>query len=264
MSRLLALTLLVACSADPVGPRFDSGTGRRDAATRDGGRFDGGDDGGRRDGGSADGGLSDARMDAAPACTPPGSCDPLQRVSPCPTDQSCRPDSDGNFRCAPIEADPFNLGENCTTAASCARGLLCLNFGDGFRCHGLCPADSVGRCPSGYACSGSLGTECVEVCRPAPVLCDIYRQDCPNSTDACVPTFEPETDEPITACRPAGTQGLGEPCGSAAMRCERGLVCVRSGGSQVCRELCTEETCAAGTSCVGTIAMWDITYCAPS
>lgn len=265
MSRWIALALLVACSADPVGPRFDSGSGRRDAAGRDGGfAFDaGGSDAARSDGGS-DGDTSDAPMDAAPACVPRGSCDPLAPVSPCPAGQSCRPDSGGNFRCAAVEREPFGLDESCTTAASCEPGLLCLDFGEGFRCHGLCPADSVGQCPAGMACSGSLGTECVEVCRPAPVLCDIYRQDCPERTQACVPTFDPETEEPVTACRPAGTQGLGEPCGSSAMRCQRGLVCVRSGGVEVCRELCTDETCATGTSCVGTIPMWDITYCAPS
>ena len=72
----------------------------------------------------------------------------------------------------------------------------------------LPPALSRGerrRLPSGWECSGAFsGGSCVRVCREAPPRCDVYAQDCADPADGCAPTFDPETEEPITVCREAG------------------------------------------------------------
>lgn len=249
--RWVWLACVVACASNTPGtPRSDAG--RTDV--------------GPREDASADAGLDasvDAAIDAPMLCSPPGTCDPFG--APCPDGESCRPDTEGQFRCVPIERDPFSLGESCTTAASCTANLLCLDFGTGFTCHALCREGSMGECPAGFVCSGGLaGTTCAQVCRPAPTRCDPVAQDCPEPTQACGPTFDPETDEPITACRTAGPRGLSEDCsGAADEACQRGLICVRAGGADVCRQVCDPgaDACTAPQRCIGELAMWGINYC---
>lgn len=253
--RWLAIVLLVACANNaPSTPRTDAS--RTDVGP--------GDDAGTDDAGE-DASAPDAAIDAPMLCAPGGTCNPFASPAPCPDGESCRPDTGGQFRCVPIERDPFSLGEACTTAASCSAGLLCLDFGEGFTCHALCRQESTGECPTGFSCSGGLGTgiECAAVCRPAATLCDPVAQDCPGG-EACAPTFDPETDEPITACRAAGPRGLSEDCsGAAGEQCQRGLICVRTGGSDICRQVCDPEDdmCVAPQRCVGVLSMWDIDYC---
>ena len=245
------MLLLVACANNsPSTPRVD-------ASRTDVGPADTGTDT------AEDAPPLDAAIDAPMLCAPPGSCDPFG--APCPDGQSCRPDAGGMFRCADVERDPFSLGEACTTAASCRANLLCLDFGEGFTCHELCRQGSMGECPAGFACSGGLGTgiECAAVCRPAATRCDPIAQDCPGG-QACAPTFDPETDEPITACREAGPRGVGEDCsGASGEQCQRGLICVRSGGLDICRQVCdpADDMCISPQRCVGELAMWGIRYC---
>ena len=170
---LLASLSLLACAAS--GDDGGDPTGRRDAGGVDAfvPSADAGepsdDDAGPA---PADAGPAEdaaAPVDAGPLCEPEGDCDPFDAAT-CPEGRSCRPDETDFFRCTNHEAEPLGLGEACTTAASCAPGLLCLDFGDGLRCHPLCPEGSVGACPSGWECSGAFsGGSCVRVCREAPV-----------------------------------------------------------------------------------------------
>ena len=265
---LLASLSLLACAAS--GDDGGDPTGRRDAGGVDAfvPSADAGepsdDDAGPA---PADAGPAEdaaAPVDAGPLCEPEGDCDPFDAAT-CPEGRSCRPDETDFFRCTNHEAEPLGLGEACTTAASCAPGLLCLDFGDGLRCHPLCPEGGVGACPSGWECSGAFsGGSCVRVCREAPPRCDVYAQDCADPADGCAPTFDPETEEPITVCREAGPRAVGEECGGAAGRCAEGLVCVRSGDVNRCRQVCRPDgapSCAGGEECIGTVSVWEITYC---
>jgi len=252
---LLPLVCFVfACSPNPTGgTRGGTDAGGRDGAVEDVDAGPNADAGPTRDAGRA-------LPDAGPECPVGASCDPFFDRA-CPGGESCRP-RDGIFSCMAHEAEPFEFMESCTTGASCGAGLLCLDFGDGFRCHALCPEGSSGTCPSGFECRGSLGVECVGVCQEARATCDIYAQDCPTATDACVPTFD-EMDEPITACAPAGDRAPGDTCGSGIGNCQRGYVCTRTSETTACRQVCDEESdCTGGGTCTGTISEWLISYCA--
>ena len=270
----------MACGGDDdVGPGPGDG-GTMDATGGDGGGGDsgprddsggvdgGGVDGGGVDGGGSDGGAGDAAADGGPVsmpCTPTGDCDPFD-PSACPDGQSCRPSTVSGTSCQAIIASPVSEGETCATAQDCAPGLLCLNFGDGFTCERLCPDGSIGFCSDGQACTGTIGDACVQVCRPTPTPCDIYAQDCADPDDTCSFVRHPETTTPYTGCRPAGTQGHGDPCGGMDGTCGHSLVCVREGDVVSCHYVCDPDggdpTCTeAGEACTGFARTWMVGYC---
>jgi hypothetical protein len=166
-----------------------------------------------------------------------------------------------------MSATPLGLGETCTAPNQCDRGLLCLDFGEGFLCQRMCPEGSIGFCEDpGQACSGAIGGDmCIRICRPIPAPCDIYLQDCADPTEACTFARHPETGAPYTGCRPEGTQARGEPCGSGVGFCMRGDVCVTEMGVATCRQVCGPDgappTCGAGESCTGFARTWMVPYC---
>lgn len=270
MHRLIALASLVSilgCSST-VDPGNDA------ASPADGGSdaFVVGDDTGADDAASAtdaavaDTGLGDAAAgsDAGP-CMAAGACDPFDPTS-CGT-MACRPSATGTV-CEAVSSTPASLGMPCLHANDCEPGLVCLTFStaDGPICHQMCPAASIGACSAGYVCTGTFGDGCVNVCRPLPLPCDIYAQDCASTTDTCTLVRNAETGMPYTGCRPAGTQDEGMPCGGSAGACGHALICIGTGvGTAACRQVCdstvTPDTCIAPAACTGLAPTWGVHYC---
>ena len=149
-------------------------------------------------------------------------------------------------------------------------GLVCLDFGDGlgFTCDRMCADGSTGACGPGDACTGTFGDVCIRACRPTPVPCSIYDQDCTNAADTCTFVRNPETSMPYTGCRPAGMQGEGAACGGAAGTCGHGLVCVGGVGMNVCRQPCDPDVmpalCPAMEVCTGFARTWMVGFCQPA
>lgn len=225
-------------------------------------------DGGAGDGGAGDGGAGDGGLDGGPVsmpCAPTGACDPFD-ASSCPSGQKCAV-TDMGTACEDLTAaPPLGEGETCTRDSQCGPGTWCVNFGGGFECAAMCAAGSIGDCGADGACVGRVGAEmCVQVCRPISPRCDIYAQDCADAADACTLASHPETGERYTGCRPAGAQGLGDPCGGGMGTCDRGLICIRESGAATCREVCREPgppSCSvAGETCTGNARSWGVTYC---
>lgn len=279
-----AVSSFAGCGGDGGGTATDGGAGpdsaTGDAATgSDAGAPDSsagdagtGDDGGTgHDAGTGrDAGSDDAGLDGGPPvsmpCTPTGACDPFA-AAPCPDGQSCRTGAMG-LACYPVDAAPLAEGQTCTAAAQCAPGTMCLDFGGGFRCTLLCPDGSIGFCGDGRACTGTIGDVCVQACRPTPVPCDIYAQDCADPAQTCTLTRNPETDAPYTGCRPAGPRAEGEPCGGTDGTCGHDLVCIRTGDVTACRQPCDpddpSEACPGGQACTGLSRTWMVGYCTPT
>lgn len=251
----------------------DGGDGSMADGSADGGVGDGaaGDgavmDGGPVDGGSVDAGPVDAGpVDTGPPCTPLGACDPFDSAS-CPSGETCRSGFDGGTACDATGTTLGAEGTTCATRRDCAGGLRCVSFGDGFVCHRLCHAGTVGECATGEACTGRVGADdCLRVCRAFAERCDIFSQDCADPGDACTLAIHPETRERYTGCRPAGELTLGEACGSGLGTCIGGLVCVTTAGAATCREVCDpsdgDPGCsAAGEACTGMTTSWAVPFC---
>ncbi len=287
LARPLAAALLVtACSStyDPLQPdgsmRIDSGGGAtdtgatEDAATGiDAGADTGGspvDAGGGGDANdhdasdASDASGSDVGVADAGACVASGTCDPFDPTS-CGT-MACHPGATGT-RCETVSATAVGEGATCASSSECQPGLVCLMFtaAEGFRCHSMCHARSIGECSAGRACTGTLGDPCIDVCRPMPAACDVYAQDCASATDTCTLVRNPETNAPYTGCRPAGTQNLGDPCGGTSGTCGHALICVSTSGMARCRHVCDPAMGAAmcsGTDvCTGLATTWGVHYC---
>jgi hypothetical protein len=243
---------------------------------------------GGTDGGTSDAGLLDASIDASPPvdapsdtnpalpdagltdaavrmpCTAAGACDPFDPGS-CPG-QACRPTATGTT-CQDVSATPVAERGACSSAAECAPGLECLDFGDGFGflCYRMCADGSTGSCAASEACTGTFGDLCVRACRPIPLPCDIYAQDCANAADTCTFVRNPETSDPYTGCRAAGTQLEAQPCGGTAGTCGHGLVCINTGGTNLCHQVCdpdvTPAICPVGQACTGLARTWSVGFC---
>jgi hypothetical protein len=169
--------------------------------------------------------------------------------------------------CQAVTTPSAGFGMPCLHPSDCEPGLVCLTFsaGEGALCHRMCPTRSVGACDTGYVCTGTFGDTCVNVCRPLPVMCNIYTQDCASPTDTCTLVRNAETNMPYTGCRPAGTQLEGMPCGGASGSCSHSLICVATGGIAQCRHVCdstvTPDQCASPAMCTGLATTWGVHYC---
>lgn len=250
-------------------------------------------DAGGVDGGGADANASDASNDGGPPvdapgddtgaptdsgadanadatvrmpCTATGACDPFDTTS-CPG-QACRATATGTM-CMDLSATPVGERGTCARDADCMPGLACLDFADGlgFICYRMCPEGSTGACATNEACTGTFGDVCIQACRPIPAPCDIYAQDCPDTDDTCTFVRNPETSDPYTGCRPAGTQLEAQPCGGSSGSCGHGLVCINAGGMNTCHQVCdpdvTPAICPAGQECSGFARTWMVGFCQP-
>lgn len=228
------------------------------------------DDGLATDAGDIDAVTIDAGTDLGPIsmpCTAAGTCDPFD-VTSCPSGQSCRPDAIGNAACQTLGTTVHAFGEVCTAGNDCAPGTLCLDFGGGLHCEQMCPMGSIGFCSGENRCNGTLassGTACIQVCRPRPIPCNIYTQDCADAAYSCAFATDPETRAPYTGCRLTGTVLAGGTCGGTAGACARGLVCINESGVTACHQVCGPDagapTCAAPETCTGLAHTWGVPYC---
>lgn len=245
-------------------------TGPFDAGPFDAGPFDAapGDEAGPIDAGSFDAGAGVDAPRVSMPCTAAGACDPFDPEA-CGAGMACRPGAMGApTACAMLSGTVVPEGGACAAGSQCAGGSACLDFGDGPRCHRLCPMGSIGACGTSAVCTGTItgGDACIMVCRALPLRCDIYEQDCADPGQACTLVSNPETDERYTGCRTAGTRTDGQPCGGSFGTCARGLICVNDGsGGASCRHVCvaaaTPTTCPMGQACTGTTRGWGVTYC---
>jgi hypothetical protein len=198
------------------------------------------------------------------ACTAPGTCDPFDPAA-CGA-QVCRVQQDGNTACVAAAATLKGAGASCTFTNECGDGLDCIQIGDdpGPTCQRTCPKGSLGFCGGEQRCTNFF-VGCVQFCRPRDVPCDIYAQNCADTTRACAPTTDSETGERYTGCRPAGPGARGDRCDTAA--CAKGLICVREAGVSTCRQVCTGGDAGAlpctgaGETCSGLTSTYQITYC---
>jgi hypothetical protein len=197
------------------------------------------------------------------ACTAPGGCDPFDPAA-CGA-QLCRVQADGNTACIAGAATLKQAGAACTFTNECADGLDCIQIGDdpGFTCQKTCPKGSLGFCGGELRCT-SFFTGCVQFCRPRDVPCDIYAQNCADTTKACALSLDSETGERYTGCRPAGPGARGDRCETVV--CGKGLLCVRENGVSTCRQVCTGDGGAlpctgVGETCAGLTSTYQITYC---
>ena len=208
--------------------------------------------------------FPDAGTSDGGACIAAGACDPFSATS-CGA-MACRPSASGTM-CLSVSATAVGLGMPCVHYADCLPGLVCLaaSAGDSPRCTRMCPAGSVGRCDTGYSCSGVFGDACINLCRLLPVACNILAQDCASATDACALVRNPETRAPYTGCLPAGAQTEGMTCGGASGMCARGLICAGTTGTPHCQRVCdpaaSPTSCSAAASCTGVVSAWNVHYC---
>jgi hypothetical protein len=260
----------IGCGRDSTPPMRD--TGPRDAPPFDGAADDTGgtsdfdaagtDVGPGSDGGGASSDAPDAPRISMP-CTATGTCDPFI-AGICPVGEGCLVGASGTA-CTMLTSTVAAVGAACTASNGCEPGSTCLDYGDGLRCHRMCPEGSIGFCGTGATCSGTFGDACVRVCRPLPTRCDIYAQDCADAALACVLVENLETGERYTGCRAPGTLAEGALCGGGMGACAEGLVCVTLSSVSACRRVCREDgtapTCTAPETCTGRTGGWGVTFC---
>lgn len=257
------------------GPRADAGdgldaspgpdAGGEDADAGEGADGGGGDAGIGADGSTGSDGGSDGGGPVSMPCTAVGACDPFDPTS-CGA-QVCRTGTMG-IACYDATTPAHLEGETCTAPAQCVAGTICLDFGAGFHCERMCPAGSIGACGEDRACIGTIGDECVQICRPFAEPCDIYAQDCVDPADTCTLARHPETTAPYTACRPAGPRASGQTCGGGEGACGNDLICISASGVTACRQPCDPaavvDECATGEACTGMSRTWGVGYCVPT
>lgn len=241
-----------------IDAAVDAGTTSDDAATSS----DDADTSTSDAGPPSDTGLDANTPDSGP-CMASGTCNPFDPTS-CGA-MACRPGASGTS-CSAVSATPVSVGGTCARDMDCAPGLVCLTFpGEGPICHRMCPIRSVGACDTGYACNGTFGNTCIDVCRPTPAMCDIYTQNCASATDTCTLVRNAETNAPYTGCRPAGPQAEGQPCGGSNGSCGHALICVSTSGVPACRHVCdpsaSSSPCTAPATCSGLATTWGVHFC---
>ena len=161
----------------------------------------------------------------------PPECDPFKQD--CPDGQACKPaastpdDSWDTTVCTPIDANPGQVGDPCTSEGltgvdSCDEGLLCWYFDGmgGGTCLQMCTGSMDNpMCPDGLVCditnNGSLSL-CLKVCDP------LAQADCPE-TQICF--FSETAGNFICDFDASGDMGAyGDPCAYINV-CDYGLFC---------------------------------------
>jgi hypothetical protein len=192
------------------------------------------------------------------------SCNP--HIQDCPQGQKCSPHASepglfwNSASCFPVMENPAQIGEPCVVQGfvtsgvdNCDVGAICWegdHDGQGeFKCASLCEGaidDFV--CPPGSFCSSF--SEALAVCE-TPV-CDPLVQDCPETSDVCVPNIY-LTDDWCLPDESGGTGQINDPC-TVPNGCDKGLTCVGSDASIDCDPNatgCCQPFCEIGVDLCG-------------
>ncbi|HEY3446111.1 MAG TPA: hypothetical protein VGK67_07075 [Myxococcales bacterium] len=179
-------------------------------------------------------------------CAVVPACDPWAQTG-CNSGQKCTlADTTPTFTCG-AAGSKGDLA-TCANDGECQAGLVCLDFGDGSKCHALC--GTAKACATGQSCLGGSSTSTDPfVCLPTPA-CNPLTQDCPNSNEGCFPKSQTEW-----AC----FQSVGKQPGAACTYsndCIKGYVCAGS-ASGTCMQICdpagVAPLCTAPKTCAGFI-----------
>jgi len=227
--RLLALSLLLACSSSPpadTATASDSAPGSSDASS-----------------GAPTTSAADPNTSAAPDQPTDGgphACDPWQQD--CPDGEKCThfnshgqsSDVDAT-RCVPLPPAPIPTGGICSATGgfgagddNCGRGDFCYFLGDDDVgvCVPLCAGSpDAPECPEGSSCAHGLGAS-LYLCLPH---CDPFAQDCLEGANC-----SPQADGFVCALDTSGDAGhIYDPC-SAGNGCDPGLMCAAPTSADAC------------------------------
>lgn len=182
---------------------------------------------------------------AGPDASGPPPCDPFAQTG-CAADQKCTlVDFNGpGFGCA--AAGTLGDKEACTKDSECEAGFVCVDFGAGLSCHGLC-SDALGKaCPaSDEMCWGvtKVGQKPPFICLPL-THCDPLAQDCADPKQGCYPLSGGADAQ--WACFAAGAKTDGQSCVNSN-DCIEGFVCHARTCAQLCDAKGGAPACATGT-----------------
>jgi hypothetical protein len=248
---LLALSVVgFACSSTSAPVLQDSGIGP-DVGPQDGSIADAA---GAFDAGRPDTGVVDR-------------CNPLTQSGCTAPATKCAVDtSSTGATCIEPHGSDIALGGHCH-GGDCKPGLACIMTTTSTTvCEKLCDVYGSGAgCEmlgNDFEClariTGTNWGHCVEL----PPTCDRMTQAPCLPSQACTPILR-RTGTWEFRCEPAGNQGDGQPCGPSAGQCSRGYVCIASmQGPTACRSYCsTDQDCAMGEKCIGTVSDPPFKYC---
>ena len=168
----------------------------------------------------------DLAGDAATADTSsPPACNPITQTG-CPDDQNCTFGDDGKTPLC-VAGGEVLYGDECGSAAPCARGI-CMSLNDtGYRCYKFC--QTVAHCDAQASCLALSGVS-YKVCEIKDLYdnCDLLVQDCADAKGCYVIANEPQ---PV--CLPPGAALAGDVCDNASA-CAPGHLCI----NQRCKRIC--------------------------
>jgi hypothetical protein len=245
VKRLLAIALLLGCNSvlglkegklrtADAGPTPDSpfGIGNPDARPRPDSPP------GTPDAARPDGGGADAQT----------GCDVVTQS--CPANESCDLQSSGNCGTVCRMFGGVGLGQVCTAATDCARGLVCAGFSSSATgtCHGLCDLPNGNGCPANWDCvfpacaTGTGPAICLEECDPLTSSGCAGGQKCVSSVQTD-PTNN--TTFMISDCVVGTMFGLLQDCTPDLFGCPTGSTCYFPNAQQntaTCQPLCHQNS----------------------
>jgi hypothetical protein len=196
----------------------------------------------------------------------PTTCSPL--AQDCPSGFKCVLDGQSNALCLATGTDRA-AGSECDGIHQCARGTLCVVWGDATtgRCETVCDkAASPSTCPLNGICnSGVAGRDDFGLCTSSPdTACSLVAQDCAGGQD-CVWRKDANSGQSVARCGKAGALGEGATCGTGMGNCGKGMLCLAiNGGSAQCARACTPGAspsgCTNGGTCSGDTGL-GVSYC---
>jgi hypothetical protein len=275
----VALTLAsAACSGSQPAASLDGASGVDGNGASDGSSGGGVDTGSAApDAGATTGGdgaaLGDGSSTGGDASTIVDSCNPLTQMGCAAPATKCIVESTqpmGGANCVQPSPNDVGLGAMCT-GGDCAPMLACVQTSTASStCVHLCDIDNGGAgCDSlgnDFDCRSRIRGTNWGFCIRLGEICDpVTQAPCPLD-QACAPILR-TTGQYEFRCKPQGTQGDGQSCGSGGGGdCLRGFVCVRNGisGAAICRKFCAmDPDCPSPQMCTGTVTMPPFHFCTP-
>lgn len=167
-------------------------------------------------------------------CLPtPTTCQPFN--DRCPMNEVCS-FIGGQLGCAP--AGTAAVGAPCGTAmtGNCARGGVCINFGQGAQCWEPCDENAAQPCRNAADVCGAVANQQgmslgFGVCR-ANAACSPANPTCPMGQTCQL------ISQTATGCVPEGTADRGQPCSAQTNGCKAPYICINFGMGAECYAGC--------------------------